>query len=223
VRRPSSGPIPARGLGCGEDASRHQVGNSDDLRDGIGYEPKALSHSRRSALGPATSEGRRSQLVRTEQAATRLGALAQPRFPLIPAPACGQVRTVALRSLTCKVSPSDCVHPSRRERHDRGGVFGGEGGIRPPSPRLRRDLIASATPSRRSSRRDRVQRGASEGGWRRGWDSNPRALSDKTLSRRPRYDHFGTSPQRPARPAGAGLAQGRTQGDGRPAPRNFLF
>ncbi len=31
-------------------------------------------------------------------------------------------------------------------------------------------------------------------GWRRGWDSNPRALADKTLSRRPRYDHFGTSP-----------------------------
>ena len=31
-------------------------------------------------------------------------------------------------------------------------------------------------------------------GWRRGWDSDPRALSDKTLSRRPRYDHFGTSP-----------------------------
>ena len=30
--------------------------------------------------------------------------------------------------------------------------------------------------------------------WRRGWDSNPRALSSKTLSRRPRYDHFGTSP-----------------------------
>ena len=32
--------------------------------------------------------------------------------------------------------------------------------------------------------------------WRRGWDSNPRALADKTLSRRPRYDHFGTSPDR---------------------------
>src|SRR5512141_2901002 len=32
--------------------------------------------------------------------------------------------------------------------------------------------------------------------WRRGWDSNPRAaFGDKTLSRRPRYDHFGTSPQ----------------------------
>ena len=30
--------------------------------------------------------------------------------------------------------------------------------------------------------------------WRRGWDSNPRALSDNTLSRRARYDHFGTSP-----------------------------
>ena len=30
--------------------------------------------------------------------------------------------------------------------------------------------------------------------WRRGWDSNPRALADKTLSRRARYDHFGTSP-----------------------------
>src|SRR5690606_32764509 len=28
-----------------------------------------------------------------------------------------------------------------------------------------------------------------------GWDSNPRALSDNTLSRRARYDHFGTSPQ----------------------------
>src|ERR1041385_3063178 len=37
---------------------------------------------------------------------------------------------------------------------------------------------------------------ASEG-WRRGWDSNPRAaFGDKTLSRRPRYDHFGTSPVR---------------------------
>ena len=32
--------------------------------------------------------------------------------------------------------------------------------------------------------------------WRRGWDSNPRALADKTLSRRPSYDHFGTSPDR---------------------------
>ena len=30
----------------------------------------------------------------------------------------------------CKESPSHCVHPSRRERQDGGGVFGGEGGIR---------------------------------------------------------------------------------------------
>ena len=30
--------------------------------------------------------------------------------------------------------------------------------------------------------------------WRRGWDSNPRALSDKRFSRPPRYDHFDTSP-----------------------------
>ena len=29
---------------------------------------------------------------------------------------------------------------------------------------------------------------------RSGWDSNPRALSRKTLSRRPRYDHFDTAP-----------------------------
>ena len=29
---------------------------------------------------------------------------------------------------------------------------------------------------------------------RRGWDSNPRALSDKRFSRPPRYDHFDTSP-----------------------------
>ena len=29
--------------------------------------------------------------------------------------------------------------------------------------------------------------------WRRGWDSNPRALSDKRFSRPPRYDHFDTS------------------------------
>ena len=37
--------------------------------------------------------------------------------------------------------------------------------------------------------------------WRRGWDSNPRAgLPDKPLSRRPRYDHFGTSPQRQVMP-----------------------
>ena len=32
--------------------------------------------------------------------------------------------------------------------------------------------------------------------WRRGWDSNPRALSDKRFSRPPRYDHFDTSPDR---------------------------
>ena len=31
--------------------------------------------------------------------------------------------------------------------------------------------------------------------WRRGWDSNPRALSDKRFSRPPRYDHFDTSPR----------------------------
>lgn len=30
---------------------------------------------------------------------------------------------------------------------------------------------------------------------RRGWDSNPRALSDKRFSRPPRYDHFDTSPR----------------------------
>ena len=41
---------------------------------------------------------------------------------------------------------------------------------------------------------DLFVRGNETGNWRRGWDSNPRALSDKTLSRRPRYDHFGTSP-----------------------------
>ncbi len=29
---------------------------------------------------------------------------------------------------------------------------------------------------------------------RRGWDSNPRALSDKRFSRPPRYDHFATPP-----------------------------
>ena len=35
---------------------------------------------------------------------------------------------------------------------------------------------------------------------RRGWDSNPRALSDKRFSRPPRYDHFDTSPDiRPMR------------------------
>ena len=28
---------------------------------------------------------------------------------------------------------------------------------------------------------------------RRGWDSNPRALTDKRISRPPRYDHFDTS------------------------------
>jgi hypothetical protein len=77
---------------------------------------------------------------------------------------------------------------------------------------------------------------ASEGGWRRGWDSvqmrrepqptgrrpaptNERErrlaervgfeptcrLPDKTLSRRPRYDHFGTSPGRVCGPPEGGL------------------
>ena len=30
--------------------------------------------------------------------------------------------------------------------------------------------------------------------WRRGWDSNPCALSRKLISSQPRYDHFDTSP-----------------------------
>ncbi len=30
--------------------------------------------------------------------------------------------------------------------------------------------------------------------WRRGWDSNPRALARKLISSQPRYDHFDTSP-----------------------------
>jgi hypothetical protein len=30
--------------------------------------------------------------------------------------------------------------------------------------------------------------------WRRGWDSNPRAVSDKLISSQPRYDHFDTPP-----------------------------
>jgi hypothetical protein len=48
--------------------------------------------------------------------------------------------------------------------------------------------------------------------WRRGWDSNPRALSDKTLSRRPRYDHFGTSPStwRARSPAATSLRRALT-------------
>ena len=32
--------------------------------------------------------------------------------------------------------------------------------------------------------------------WRRGWDSNPRALARKLISSQPRYDHFDTSPGR---------------------------
>ena len=35
---------------------------------------------------------------------------------------------------------------------------------------------------------------------RRGWDSNPRALSDKRFSRPPRYDHFDTSPKHGSSP-----------------------
>ena len=34
---------------------------------------------------------------------------------------------------------------------------------------------------------------------RRGWDSNPRALSDKRFSRPPRYDHFEPPPYIPPR------------------------
>ena len=30
--------------------------------------------------------------------------------------------------------------------------------------------------------------------WRRRWDSNPRALSDNSISSRARYDRFDTSP-----------------------------
>ena len=30
--------------------------------------------------------------------------------------------------------------------------------------------------------------------WRRGWDSNPCAISRKLISSQPRYDHFDTSP-----------------------------
>jgi hypothetical protein len=57
--------------------------------------------------------------------------------------------------------------------------------------------------------------------WRRGWDSNPRALADKTLSRRPRYDHFGTSPL--FTPLGGALFTFPTSLRARAAaPRRFL-
>src|SRR3990172_8507491 len=59
-------------------------------------------------------------------------------------------------------------------------------------------FLVSATPSfawlRFAGLPSRSSAKGSEG-WGRGWDSNPRAaFGDKTLSRRPRYDHFGTSP-----------------------------
>ena len=55
--------------------------------------------------------------------------------------------------------------------------------------------------------------------WRRGWDSNPRTLAGKTLSRRPRYDHFGTSPQRGDGPLGSHIAPrgGNRRGGSRPS------
>ena len=60
--------------------------------------------------------------------------------------------------------------PSRSSPEGRANA-GGEGGIRPPSRcALRRDLIVSA--SHRAVAR--VRSSASEGGWRRGRDSNPR-------------------------------------------------
>jgi hypothetical protein len=54
---------------------------------------------------------------------------------------------------------------------------------------LWRDLITSTTPSRRSARREEVQRGASEGRWRREWDSNPRYSFP--------YTRFPSVPDRP--------------------------
>ena len=85
--------------------------------------------------------------------------------------------------------------------------------------RLRRLPSGARLPAPRQARRVSLTEVwvMSEGlkGWRRGWDSNPRALSDKTLSRRPRYDHFGTSPYSicrgapPPRPAIASLRSRR--------------
>ena len=134
---------------------------------------------------------------------------------------------MANRRLPAATSLRTCIAlvPERRSFLDRSTrVFsmlygGGEGGIRPPSRlppsrfALRRTtrryggisscLCAILHVARRAEAHASALARVSEG-WRRGWDSNPRALSDKTLSRRPRYDHFGTSPL-----LNAGLARDR--------------
>ena len=60
----------------------------------------------------------------------------------------------------------------------------GEGGIWTLAPLLTTYSLSRGAPS--------ASLGTSPK--RRGWDSNPRALSDKRFSRPPRYDHFDTSP-----------------------------
>ena len=47
----------------------------------------------------------------------------------------------------CKVSPMDCVHPSRGASRDAGGLDGGEGGIRSRDPRSHQRLRPDPKPS----------------------------------------------------------------------------
>ena len=78
-------------------------------------------------------------------------------------------------------------------------ILNGEGGIWTLAPLLTTYSLSRGAPSaslgtspRCSIFQNRIV--FFSGNKRRGWDSNPCALSDKRFSRPPRYDHFDTSP-----------------------------
>ena len=70
--------------------------------------------------------------------------------------------------------------------------FGGEGGI--PFSAEKATAVAICHRHIAKSRLSNPHHIIRQVFWRRGWDSNPRALSDKRFSRPPRYDRFDTSP-----------------------------
>ena len=70
----------------------------------------------------------------------------------------------------------------------------GEGGIRTLAPLLATCTLSRGVPSTSLGTSPSTPSDCSTYFKRRGWDSNPRALTDKRFSRPPHYDRFDTSP-----------------------------
>ena len=105
-------------------------------------------------------------------------------------------------SLRVRIFP--CISNKTKQTHKSvSALFGGEGEIRTPAPLSRPTPLAGAPlrPLEYFSRAkcftlDSVVRLGWERNWRRGWDSNPRPLSESLVFKTSSLNHSDTSPRK---------------------------